>query len=79
MSRNARKGEIGESGQKPPEGWKKFNCNYKRRSLQRRKVDENGEFNKNIKFDEKIWQKFAMGLANIQIGCQNWPRGHWRF
>ena len=52
MSRNARKGEIGESGQKPPEGWKKFKCNYKRCSLQRRKVDENGEFNKNIKFDD---------------------------
>ena len=70
MSRNVCNGENGETA---IVGWKKFKYNYKRCLLQRRKVDENGESDKNVKFDEKILQKFAIGLANIQVGCQKWP------
>ena len=43
-----------------------------------------GNFNKIIKGGmvnlQKwwVWEKFTMGLANIQVRCQKWPLGKWR-
>ena len=61
--------ENGEYGEKSPEGWRKFSWDYKRRSLQRTKVDKDGESYKNGKFGENrkfgkslpwVWQIFKL-------------------